>query len=90
MTIGILWAYNICMTTVLITKGIKFKINQNDHNPPHVHVEGYGCTVRVNLKTLEQMDDTEFSLADVRRIIEVINLYQDELMQKWNEYHGKE
>ena len=78
------------MSTVFESRGIKFKINPKDHNPPHTHVEGYGCTVRVNLLTLEQMDDTDFSLADVRRIIDIVQLYQNELMMKWNEYHGKD
>ena len=78
------------MSTVFVSRGIKFKINQKVHNPPHVHVEGFGCTVRVNLLTLEQIDDTDFSLADVRRIIEIVHNYQNELMMKWNEYHGKD
>jgi hypothetical protein len=78
------------MSTVFQSRGIKFKINSNDHNPPHVHVEGYGCNVRVNLLTLEQMDDTEFSHGDLKRIIDAIQTYQDELMAKWEEYHGKD
>lgn len=45
------------MVTVLRVGQLKYKVNKRDHNPPHVHVEGGGATIRVNLLTLEIMDD---------------------------------
>jgi Domain of unknown function (DUF4160) len=47
----------------------KFKIYARDHDPPHVHAEGGGARIRIDLLTLEPLDDhTAFSRAAVRRI----------------------
>jgi hypothetical protein len=78
------------MTTVVRIGKVKFKINPKDHNPPHVHVEGYGEKVRINLVTLEQMDDTGFSLSALRMIKEAVELHRQELTKMWEEYHGEE
>ena len=78
------------MSVVLQIGRVKFKINANDHNPPHVHVEGYGERVRINLMTLEQMDDTGFSPAALRLIREAVKMHREELTNKWKEYHGEE
>jgi autonomous glycyl radical cofactor GrcA len=78
------------MVTVLQIGQLKYKINQTDHNPPHVHVEGGGATLRVNLLTLEVMDEsTEFSKAMVRKIVTYIAEHKEELLEKWVEYHEK-
>ena len=75
------------MPTVIEYLGLKFKINANDHNPPHVHVEGRGCSVRISLKSIKVMSIDGFSRSDLKRILEVVRFYQKELMGAWNEYH---
>ena len=57
------YVYNMCMApTIFIFESLKFNINANDHPPPHVHVEGKGASVRINLVSLDFMDDeTDFS-----------------------------
>ncbi len=48
----------------LSSKHLVYKINENDHSPPHVHVEGMGASVRINILTLVVMDnETDFSNA---------------------------
>jgi Domain of unknown function (DUF4160) len=76
------------MVTVLRVGQLKYKINMRDHSPPHVHVEGGGASVRVNLLTLEVMDDnTDFSKSMVRGIVTYIAEHKEELLEKWMEYH---
>ncbi len=76
------------MVTVLRVGQLKYKVNKRDHNPPHVHVEGGGASLRVNPLTLELMDDeTDFSKRMVRRIVMYIAEHKDELLEKWVEYH---
>ena len=73
---------------VFIFETLKFKINANDHSPPHVHVEGKGASVRINLRTLDFMDDeTDFSRGTLDRIMSEVIKRQDELMEEWNKYH---
>lgn len=81
----------IYMVTVLNIHNLKYKINENDHNPPHVHVEGAGCKLRINLLTLEVMDTrTDFSKNTVRKIIEFVAENRIYFLDTWEDIHGKE
>ncbi len=73
----------------LSSKHLVYKINENDHRPPHVHVEGMGASVRINLLTLEFMDsETDFSQATLNRILKVVRENRLLLIEKWEELHG--
>ncbi len=75
---------------VFVFESLKFKINVNDHNPPHVHVEGGGTSVRINLRTLEYMDDeTDFSQGTLDRIMSEVIKRKDELLEEWEKYREK-
>lgn len=72
-------------------ESLKFKINANDHNPPHVHVEGRGAGVRINLLTLDFMDDrTDFSQGTLDLILKEVLKRKDELLEEWKKYHEKD
>lgn len=78
------------MNTVLTTNHLKFKINANDHLPPHVHIEGGGASLRVNLNTFEVMDaETEFSQSTVKLIILKVMENRILLLEEWERLHGK-
>ncbi|AGH96495.1 DUF4160 domain-containing protein [Pseudobdellovibrio exovorus] len=78
------------MVTILRVGQLKYKVNRKDHNPPHVHVEGGGASLRVNLLNFNVMDqNTGFSKAMVRRIILFIEEHHAEFLEKWMEYHEK-
>ena len=54
-------------------------------------MEGGGASLRVNLLTLEVMDDaTEFSRSMVQRIVTYIAEHKEELLEKWVEYHEED
>ena len=56
---------------------------------PHCHaVAPGGAEVSIDLKTFEVLSCSGFSKADVVRIIEEVKKYRNELLQKWEEYHG--
>ena len=74
---------------VLSSKHLVYKINENDHRPPHVHVEGSGASVRINLLTLEVMDnETNFSNTTLNRILRVVKENRMLLLGRWEELHG--
>jgi len=77
------------MVTIFTTRHLKFKINENDHNPPHVHVEGGGARVRINLLTLEVMDaEVEFSKSMMNYILKFVSENRVTLLTEWEERHG--
>lgn len=74
----------------LSSKHLAYKINENDHNPPHVHVEGLGASVRINLLTLEVMDsETDFSASTLKKIVGKVSENRILLIDKWEEVHDK-
>jgi hypothetical protein len=76
---------------IFIFESLKFKINANDHNPPHVHIEGGGTSVRINLLTLDFMDDqTDFSQGTLDRIMKEVIKRKNALMEEWEKYHEKD
>lgn len=73
----------------LSSKHLVYKINENDHRPPHVHVEGMGASVRINLLNLEVMDkETDFSQSTLNRILRVVRENRNLLLERWEELHG--
>lgn len=77
--------------TVFTFESLKFKINAKDHPPPHVHVEGNGASVRINLVTLDFMDEeTDFSRRSLERILKEVSKRKDELLEEWEKYHAKD
>lgn len=75
---------------VLSSRHLVYKIHENDHRPPHLHIEGMGASLRVNLLTLEVMDEqTDFSHGTVNRILKVIHENRIFLLQRWEEIHGQ-
>lgn len=78
------------MVTVLTFRHLKYKINENDHNPPHVHVEGGGAEMRINLITLEIMDEeTDFSKSIIWHILDYVRRNRLFLLDRWEMIHGK-
>lgn len=76
---------------VLSSKDLAYKINERDHNPPHVHVEGMGASIRINLLTLELMDsETAFSASTLRKILDVVRENKNLLLDEWEKAHGKD
>ncbi|MEN0060021.1 MAG: DUF4160 domain-containing protein [Bdellovibrio sp.] len=79
------------MVTILSEHHLKYKINDNDHNPPHVHVEGLGCAIRINLMTLEPMDaKTEFSKGTVNKIVTFVRENRQLFISEWERIHGED
>ena len=84
--------HTVLMTRVkaLSSRHLAYKINENDHSPPHVHVEGLGASVRINLLTLQIMDsETDFSASTLKRIVEKVSENRILLLDKWEEIHGQ-
>ncbi len=81
--------YFVTRIKALSSKHIVYKINENDHSPPHVHIEGSGASVRINLLTLEILDkETGFSHATLNRIIKVVKKNRSLLLERWEELYG--
>jgi hypothetical protein len=75
------------MVTVLRKHGMRFVIYTADHEPPHVHVYGYG-EARIDIVTLRVMTQGGLSDRDVRKAVEEISMQQKLFLETWRRYHG--
>ena len=66
------------MPTILNIFGLRFYFYSDEHLPIHVHIE-YGDNDAKGIKA-----------NDMRRALEVIELYEAEIIAKWHEYFGEE
>jgi hypothetical protein len=81
------------MGTIVYQNGFSLMINPKERSHkhmPHCHAIGGGCVARIHLQTFDVLTNTGFSRNDMRKILEAVRFHQDELMAKWEEYHGKE
>jgi hypothetical protein len=68
----------------------KIKIYGRDHNPPHVHFEAKGASVRVNLVDLEIMSIVGRPTAkEIRLILIYVETFRADLIEVWDEVQTK-
>lgn len=81
------------MSTVIYQNGFNLMIRSKEGKHkgfPHCHAIGQGFEARVHLETFEVLTNTGFGKNDLRKIVAAVRHYQDLLLDKWEEYHGKE
>jgi hypothetical protein len=81
------------MGTVVFQDGFNLIIRAKEKSHkhlPHCHATGQGFEARIHLETFEVLTNTGFGRGDMRKILSAVKHYQEELMDKWEEYHGQE
>ena len=79
------------MGTVLQFKTIRIEIRSRERGHigrPHCHAVGPECNASIDLVTFDVLEATGFTRGDLKQIIAKVKEYQEELMAKWEEYHG--
>jgi hypothetical protein len=75
------------MPTVLRIGPYRFFFYAGDREePPHVHVERDDCQAKFWLAPARFQKNQGFKKKELRRIVELIEEYQEELMESWDEY----
>ena len=67
---------------------IKVKIYFNDHNPPHVHVDGPGASAVFDIATLECLAADGFTANALGKIRNFLAERQADLWEAWHEYQS--
>ena len=80
------------MPTVLRLGALRVTVYPADHRPAHVHIIGQGREAVFKLNCPdgppELRESFGFSLPDLGRIVENLQLAIAELCRKWREIHG--
>ena len=76
------------MPTILELRNFRIVIETRDHVPAHVHCKGPGCIARIEIQTRAVMSNNGVSARDPKRLKELIENYEDVLMNEWKRIHG--
>jgi hypothetical protein len=81
------------MPQVMKANGYSFRIYNNDHPPPHVHVHKSGCVCKVALGSEkvppELMDPGDLRRTDAGRALWITYNCQELLLAHWRRIHGR-
>ena len=77
------------MPTVHRQDGYRFYFFSHEPNePPHVHVDRGGATIKVWLDSLEVARSRGFRAHEISGIVAMVDEHRTALLEAWNEYFG--
>ncbi|MBO4723943.1 MAG: DUF4160 domain-containing protein [Bacteroidaceae bacterium] len=78
------------MPTIMYLFGLRFYFYSEEHLPIHVHVQNGDGKAKINVDTLEVMENKGVKPADLKKAIEAVKTYQTDIKEAWNEYFDEE
>lgn len=78
------------MPTVLFIFGIRFFFYPNDHEPIHIHIKYQGKLAKIQvLPEISVIENNGLKPQILKKALETVAIYQDEIVAKWNEVFKK-
>ena len=74
------------MPTILTLFGLRFYFYSDEHLPIHIHIQHGDNDAKVEIATRKVVYNRGIKANDMRRALEVIELYEAEIIAKWHEY----
>ncbi len=79
------------MPTILEIFGLRFFFYSEEHLPIHVHVVDSDGRLKIAMSPqIKLVSNDGMKPRNVKRALQIAQMYQTEIIDKWNEYHGKE
>lgn len=77
------------MPTLLNIFGLRFFFYSDEHTPIHVHIQKGDGKAKINLvPAIEVVENKNIKPADMKRALTIVEMYKEEFIKAWNEYHG--
>jgi hypothetical protein len=68
---------------------LRFFFYSDEHTPIHVHIENSDGKAKINLvPVIEIVENRHIKPADMKRALIIVEMYREEFIKAWNEYHG--
>lgn len=74
------------MPTILFIFGLRFFFYSEEHLPIHIHVQSGDGKAKINVMTLEVLENKGVKPKDLQRAITTVRQYREEIIKSWNEY----
>lgn len=78
------------MPTILFLFGLRFFFYSEEHLPVHVHVENGDGRAKIDVETAEVIENKGLKPKDLKRAVEAVRLYREDIINSWNEYFDAE
>lgn len=78
------------MPTLFELFGMRFFFYSLEHLPVHVHVENGDGRAKIDVQSLEIIENQGIKPRDLKRAVQIVKLCHDDIMKKWSEYHGED
>ncbi len=77
------------MPTLFIIFGLRFYFYSDEHLPMHVHIENGDGKAKVSIEPeIEVLSNNGIKPKDIKKALTIIETYKDDIIEKWNEFHG--
>lgn len=78
------------MPTIMYLFGLRFYFYSEEHLPIHVHVQNGDGKAKINVETLEVMENKGIKPADLKKSVEAVKTYQTDIKKAWREHFDEE
>jgi len=76
------------MPTIFEIFGLRFFFFSEDHTPIHVHVVKEDDDAKIQIEPeIKLVYNHGLKAKDLKRALELAEMYRDDIIKKWNEYH---
>lgn len=55
-----------------------------------MHVENGDGRAKINVKSLEIVENQGIKPKDLKKAVQIVKIYQEDIIEKWTEYHGED
>ena len=74
------------MPTLLFIFGLRFYFYSEEHLPIHIHVQNGDGKAKIDVETCMVLENRGIKPKDLKRAIDAVLLYKEEIINAWNEY----
>ena len=78
------------MPTIMYLFGLRFFFYSEEHLPIHVHVQSGDGNAKIDVETLEVLENKGVKPADLKKAVDAVKQYQADIRQAWIEYFDEE
>ncbi len=74
------------MPTLLFIFGLRFYFYSEEHLPIHIHVQNGDGKAKIDVVTCTVVENRGIKPKDLKRAIDAVLLYKEDIINAWNEY----
>lgn len=77
------------MPTILTLFGLRFYFYSKEHQPVYIHIEKDGNDAKIEVATRKVVYNHGIKANDMRRALEIVEMYEAEIYEKWYIYFNE-